>query len=84
MNAKTVGVAILALVFGMASALGVKTYLDTQANRPPEVVVEKAKTTSVLVAKTTSPRGKTVTAADVEAKEWPAELVPADATGLRT
>ena len=79
MNARTVGVAALALVFGVASAFGVKAYLDAQANRPPEIVVEKAKTTSVVVAKITIPRGKTVTDADVEAKEWPTELVPAGA-----
>ena len=76
MNARTVGVGVLALVFGVATAFGVKTYLDLQANRPPEVVVEKAKTTSVVVAKLQIPHGKTVVEADVETKEWPADLVP--------
>lgn len=80
MNARTVGVGVLALVFGIATAAGVKSYLDTQANRPPEVVVEKAKTTSVIVAKITIPQGKTVHEADLEVKEWPADLVPVGAT----
>lgn len=80
MNAKTVGVVVLALVFGITTALGVKNFLDAQANRPPEVVVEKAKTSSVVVAKTRIPVGRTVMAEDVESREWPLDLVPVGAT----
>ena len=80
MNSKTVGVGVLALVFGVTTAFGIKTFLDAQANRPPQVVVEKAKTVMVVVAKTRIAVGKTVTADDVESREWPADLVPAGAT----
>ena len=79
MNARTIGVGVLALVFGVTTAFGVKTFLDAQANRPPQVVVEKAKTATVVVAKVRIPQGKTVAAEDVESKEWPADLIPAGA-----
>lgn len=80
MNAKTMGVGVLALVFGVTTAFGVKTFLDAQANRPPEIRVEQAKTATVVVAKVRIPLGKTVTEDDVTTKDWPADMVPAGAT----
>ena len=80
MNGKTMGVGVLALVFGVTTAFGVKTFLDAQASRPPQVVVEQAKTATVVVAKVRIPLGKTVTADDVTTKDWPADMVPAGAT----
>lgn len=77
MNARTVGVSILALVFGVATALGVKTFLESQ---PTKVVVEPAKTVKVVVAKTRIPLGRMIAEDDVTTKEWPADSVPAGAT----
>lgn len=76
MSVKTVIVGVLALVFGLACAIGVKAYLDSQANRPAKIIVEKAKSATVVVATHTIPHGKTIVADDVEYKEWPADMAP--------
>lgn len=75
MKARTIVVGILAVVFGVSCAVGVKAFLDAQAARPPKVVVEKAETKTVLSAKRTIPHGKTITADDVQVQEWPASMV---------
>lgn len=77
MSAKTIVVGVLALVFGLACAIGVKAFLDAQALKKPKVVLEKPKSVSVVVAKKLISHGKTITPEDVQVQDWPENMVTA-------
>ncbi len=75
MSPKTIGVGVLALVFGLASAMGVKAFLDSRREIVPTSVVPHRSVTPIVVSRRLIPRGRTIAAEDVELKEWPTEMV---------
>ena len=73
MNARTVLVALLALVCGLSAAVAVNRY----QNRPQEVI--KPETTQVVVAAVDIGRATTLTKELLVLREWPKDMVPVGA-----
>ena len=70
MSARSVVVILLALICGIAAAVGV-----TMRQPSNEGVVE---TSPILVIKQNVPRGRMVTAEMLELKDWPKDFLPAN------
>ncbi|MEE8451754.1 MAG: Flp pilus assembly protein CpaB [Thermoguttaceae bacterium] len=70
MSVKTIFVVLLAIVCGLSAAWGMTQLRSTK------FVTTKQETIPVAVALVDLPRGRTVTAADVEVKEWPKNVLP--------
>jgi pilus assembly protein CpaB len=68
---QSIAAVVLALVFGGSAAVGVRQY--TGAGTTPREVVQ------VVVAKMNIPRGMLVTADQIKTREYPKEVLPAEA-----
>ena len=73
MSVKTILVVLLAIVCGLFAAVGMKQLSST------EVVTVQQETTPIAVARSEMPRGRMITAADVEVQEWPKHMLPTGA-----
>ena len=75
MNARTVIVALLALISGIAAAVAVNRYL-TQPQQTATPIVVKPETTPVVVAAIDIGRATTLRPEMLALREWPKDLVP--------